>query len=393
MKKSEQLALKGATILTMSNLGTIKEGTILIKNGKIEKVGGKDIEIPKNYEIIDVSGKIITPGFIDAHAHIGLFEEGLRWEGNDGNEMTDPITPHLRVIDGIKPDDPAFEVARKFGITTVGILPGSANPIGGIGVAIKTYGKTVEDMLVRFPIGMKMAFGENPMNVYGVNQKRTPQTRMATSALIREWLYKAKIYMLKKEKAKNDPDKAPEFDIKLEALELVLRNEIPIRAHAHRACDIMTAIRIAEEFGVNLVIEHGTEAYKIADLIARKKIPVVHGPLLLPRHKPELRNLTIRSPVILAKAGVEFALSTDALGQVIFELPIMASLLVREGLAPDIALKSVTIIPAKILGIADRVGSIETGKDADILVFSGDPLDIRNKIEMTLINGKIVHAE
>ena len=291
MKEFEQLALKGATILTMSNLETIKEGTLLIKNGKIEKVGGKDIKVPKDYELIDVTGKVITPGFIDAHAHIGLFEEGLRWEGNDGNEMTDPITPHLRVIDGIKPDDPAFEAARTFGITTVGILPGSANPIGGMGAAIKTYGKTVEDMLIRFPIGMKMAFGENPMNVYGVNQKRTPQTRMATSALIREWLYKAKTYMSKKEKAKNEPDKAPDFDIKLEALEPVLRNEIPIRAHAHRACDIMTAIRIAEEFGIDIIIEHGTEAYKIADLIARKKVPVVHGPLLLPRHKPELRNL------------------------------------------------------------------------------------------------------
>ncbi|USS40056.1 amidohydrolase [Thermococcus aggregans] len=391
--EDKKLALKGATIYTMSGLGIVKEGVILIKNGKIEKVGGKDLEIPEDYEVIDVSGKIITPGLVDAHAHIGLFEEGLRWEGNDGNEMTDPITPHLRVIDGIKPDDPAFEMAREFGITTVGILPGSANPIGGMGAAIKTYGRTVEDMLVKFPMGMKMAFGENPKNVYGVTQKKMPQTRMANAALIREWLYKTKTYIEKKEKAKEDPDKAPEFDIRLEALEAVLKGEIPIRAHAHRASDILTAIRIAEEFGVKIVIEHGTEAYKIADIIAKKGIPVVHGPLLLPRHKPELRNLTIESPVILAKAGVEFALSTDALGQVIFELPIMAAIAVRKGLAPDVALKSMTIVPAKILGIEDRVGSIEEGKDADLVVFSGDPLDIRNKAEMVLINGEIVYSE
>lgn len=391
--KSKKLALKGGTILTMSKLGTIKEGTILISNGKIEKILEKDAQIPKDYEVIDVTGKVITPGFIDAHAHLGLFEEGLRWEGNDGNEMTDPVTPHLRAIDGIKPDDPAFDMARKFGITTLGILPGSANPIGGMGAAIKTYGRTVEEMLVKFPIGMKIAFGENPKNVYGVTQKRTPQTRMASAGLIREWLYKAKRYMEKKEKAKDDPDKMPEFDIKLEALELVLKREIPLRAHAHRASDILTAIRIAEEFNVDIVIEHGTEAYRIADIIAKKSIPVVHGPLLLPRHKPELRNLTIKSPVLLAKAGVEFALSTDALGQVIFELPIMASLAVREGLDPETALKSITITPAKILGIADRVGSIEEGKDADLVVFNGDPLDIRNRAEMVLINGEIVYSE
>lgn len=391
--EDKKFALKGATIYTMSNLGVVKEGIILIRNDKIEKIGGKDFEIPEDYEVIDVSGKIITPGFVDAHAHIGLFEEGLRWEGNDGNEMTDPITPHLRVIDGIKPDDPAFEIAREFGITTVGVLPGSANPIGGMGAAIKTYGRTVEDMLVKFPMGMKMAFGENPKNVYGVTQKKMPQTRMANAALIREWLYKTKTYIEKKEKAKEDPDKAPEFDIKLEALEAVLKGEIPIRAHAHRASDILTAIRIAEEFGVKIVIEHGTEAYKIADIIAKKRIPVVHGPLLLPRHKPELRNLTLKSPAILAKAGVEFALSTDALGQVIFELPIMTAIAVRKGLSPDVALKSITITPAKILGIADRVGSIEEGKDADLVVFSGDPLDIRNKAEMVLINGEIVYSE
>jgi len=391
--KDKKFALKGATIYTMSNLGVIKEGIILIKNHRIEKIGGKGLKIPEDYEVIDISGKTITPGFVDAHAHIGLFEEGLRWEGNDGNETTDPITPHLRVVDGIKPDDPAFEMAREFGITTVGVLPGSANPIGGMGAAIKTYGRTVGDMLVKFPMGMKMAFGENPKNVYGVTQKKMPQTRMANAGLIREWLYKAKTYMEKKEKAKEDPDKAPEFDIKLEALETVLRGKIPIRAHAHRASDILTAIRIAEEFGVKIIIEHGTEAYKIADIIAKKRIPVVHGPLLLPRHKPELRNLTLESPAILAEVGVEFALSTDALGQVIFELPIMAAIAIRKGLSPDVALRSITIIPAKVLGIADRVGSIEEGKDADLVVFSGDPLDIRNKAEMVLINGEIVYSE
>ena len=391
--KDKKFALKGATIYTMSNLGVIKEGIILIKNHRIEKIGGKGLKISEDYEVIDISGKTITPGFVDAHAHIGLFEEGLRWEGNDGNEMTDPITPHLRVVDGIKPDDPAFEMAREFGITTVGVLPGSANPIGGMGAAIKTYGRTVEDMLVKFPMGMKMAFGENPKNVYGVTQKKMPQTRMANAGLIREWLYKAKTYMEKKEKAKEDPDKAPEFDIKLEALEIVLRGKIPIRAHAHRASDILTAIRIAEEFGVKIIIEHGTEAYKIADIIAKKRIPVVHGPLLLPRHKPELRNLTLKSPAILAEAGVEFALSTDAPGQTVFDLPIMAAMSIRKGLSPEVALKSITIIPAKILGIADRVGSIEEGKDADLVVFSGDPLDVRNKAEMVLINGEIVYFE
>ncbi len=388
---SRWLALKGGLVYTLSGtkgIGLVKNGVILVREGRIAGVEREGYKIPGEYEVIDVSNKVVLPGLVDAHTHLGIVEEGLRWEGSDANEMTDPVTPHLRVIDGMKMDDPAFRDALEFGITTVGVLPGSANPIGGLGAAVKTYGEDVEKALVRFPVGMKMAFGENPVNVYGVEQKKSPMTRMAVAALIREWLSKAKEYSAKKASGKE-----VDYDIKLEALEPVVRGFLPVRAHAHRYADIFTAVRIAREFGLKLIIEHGTEAYRVADLLASENIPVVHGPLTIPRHKPELRNLTLKSPKMLAEAGVKFSLTTDALGLMITHLPITAALAVREGLPYETALRAITVIPAEILGVSDRIGSIEPGKDADIVVFDGDPLDLRSRVKLVLVNGEIAYSE
>lgn len=387
------LAIKDGKILTITK-GVIKRGTILIENGKIVDVG-TNIKIPKDAEVIDAKGKIVMPGLIDAHCHIGIFEETVGWFGSDGNEATDPITPHLRAIDAIKAnaDEKGLEAALKTGVTTVQILPGSANVIGGMGVVIKTAPKVVVDeMVLREPSGMKIAFGENPRRVYGLELKRTPSTRMGVAGLLREWLQKTKNYMRKKELGKEDPTKMPDIDLKLEALEKVLRGEIPFRAHAHRADDIATAIRIAEEFNVKLSWEHATEGHRIANWIAKKGVPAVWGPSLLGRGKWEMRELNFNTPRILYEAGVKLAIQTDAIGQTISFLPICAALAAKHGLPYEEALKAITINAAEILGVADRVGSIEKGKDADIRILDGDPLDLKTKVEMVIIDGQIVYT-
>jgi len=387
------LAIKDGKIMTITR-GVIKRGTVLIDKGKIIDVG-VDLKIPDDAEVIDANGKVVMPGLIDAHCHIGIFEETVGWFGSDGNEATDPITPHLRAIDAIKAnaDEKGLRAALETGVTTVQILPGSANVIGGMGVVLKTAPKVVVDeMILKEPSGMKIAFGENPRRVYGVERKRMPSTRMGVAALLREWLQKTKNYMKKKERAKDDPSKMPDVDLKLEALERVLRGEIPFRAHAHRADDIATAIRIAEEFGVKLSWEHATEGHRIAHWIASKGVPAVWGPSLLSRGKWEMRELNFDTPRILWKAGVKLAIQTDAVGQTIAFLPICAALAAKHGLPYEEALKAITINPAEILGVADRVGSIEKGKDADIRILSGDPLNIMAKVEMVIINGEIVYT-
>lgn len=386
------LAIKDGKILTITK-GVIKRGTILIEDGKIVDVG-TNIKIPEHAEVIDAKGKVVMPGLIDAHCHIGIFEEAVGWFGSDGNEATDPVTPHLRAIDAIKAnaDEKGLEAALKTGVTTVQILPGSANVIGGMGVVIKTAPKVVVDeMILREPSGMKIAFGENPRRVYGLELKRTPSTRMGVAGLLREWLQKTRNYMRKKELGKEDPSKMPDIDLKLEALEKVLRGEIPFRAHAHRADDIATAIRIAEEFNVKLSWEHATEGHRIASWIAKKGVPTVWGPSLLGRGKWEMRELNFDTPRILWEAGVKLAIQTDAIGQTISFLPICAALAAKHGLPYEEALKAITINPAEILGVADRVGSIEKGKDADIRILDGDPLDIKTNVEMVIIDGQIVY--
>jgi len=386
------LAIKGGKIYTITK-GVIDEGIILIEDGKIKSVG-KSVKVPEGAEVIDAKGKVVMPGLVEAHCHIGIWEEKIGWAGSDGNEATDPATPHMRALDGIKAnaDEGGLIAALEAGITTAQILPGSANVIGGTGVVIKTAPKVVTDeMVIRSPSGMKVAFGENPRRVYGVEQKKTPSTRMGVAGVLREWLQKAKSYMEKKERFKDQPEKLPEVDIRLEALELVLKGEIPLRAHAHRADDIATAVRIAEEFGIEMSWEHATEGHRVAEWIAEKGIPAVWGPSLMARPKWEMRELSYDTPKILYEAGAKFAIQTDAVGSSIAFLPLCAGMAVKHGLPYDEALKAITITPAEILGVDDRVGSIEKGKDADLRILDGDPLELRTKVEMVIINGEIVH--
>ena len=386
------LVLKNGKLLTMAGQEFV--GDIAIEDGKIAAVG-KDLPT-ENAEVKDVSGCYVMPGIIDAHCHIGMWEDSMGREGADGNECTNPVTPELRAIDAINPFDRCFEEACAAGITTCVTGPGSANVIGGQFVAMKTAGKDMEDMILRFPVAMKSAFGENPKRVYGSSDK-TPQTRMATAAIMRKAFTDALEYGKKIEDAKDDPSKLPAKDLGKEALLKVLKREMTLKIHAHRADDILTAIRIAKEFNVRFTLEHCTEGYLITDqigqAIAEQGAGVIIGPLLSDRSKIELKNLSFKAPKVLNDAGIEFAMMTDH--PVIPEqyLPVCAALAVREGLPEDVALKSITINAARIVGIDDRVGSLEVGKDADVAVFSGHPLDFRTRCVLTVVNGKVAHAE
>lgn len=383
------ILIKNGHIYTMAGQ-IIENGSILIDGDKIVEVG-KDIVAPLDAEVIDAGGRMVLPGFIDGHSHLGMWEEGMGFEGSDGNEMVDPVTPHLRAIDAINPMDEGFKDAYKAGVTTVVTGPGSANVIGGLTTAIKTYGKRVDDMIVKDPVAMKVAFGENPKRVYD-SQKKSPTTRMATAAILRESLFKAKIYLEKKERAKGDPDKMPDFDIKMEALAMVLKREIPLKAHAHRADDIFTALRIAGEFNVDITLEHCTEGHLIADYLAEEGKGALVGPTLSNRSKIELRNLSFETPGILNKKGVKVGIITDAPVIPQQYLPLCAGLAVKSGMDEMEALKAITIYPAEIVGIADRVGSIEAGKDADIVIFDGNPIkDLGCETYATIINGQIVY--
>ncbi|MCW4051454.1 MAG: amidohydrolase [Candidatus Bathyarchaeota archaeon] len=387
------LALVNGKILTITD-GVIKKGTVLVEDGKIKALGA-DVEVPSGAKVINCRGKWVMPGLVDAHVHIGIWEESVGWAGNDGNEATDPITPHVRALDGIKAnaDEGGLKAALENGVTTVQILPGSANVIGGTGVIVKTVPKTsVDEMVLVEPSGMKVAFGENPKRVYGVDKKVLPSTRMGVAGIMREWLYKTKTYMEKKDRFKDEPDKLPEKDLRLEALEPVLRGVLPMRVHAHRADDAITAIRICEEFGIKMSWEHATEGHRIADLVAAKGIPAVWGPGLNWRSKWETRERTFETLKTMYDAGVKIAIQTDADNGKIGFLPISAALAVRDGLPEEEALKAITINPAEILGIADRVGSLEVGKDADIRVTNGDPLDPRSRVELVLVDGEIVFS-
>ena len=385
------LFIKNGYIFTMAG-DIIEGGGILIDDGKIVEVG-KNLVAPLDAEVIDAEGKMVTPGFIDAHCHVGMFEDGMGFEGDDGNEWVDPVTPQLRAIDALNPMDRAFEEAYMGGVTTAVTGPGSANVIGGQFAAIKTYGDRIDDMIIKSPVAMKIAFGENPKRVYE-SQKKSPLTRMSTAAILRETLFKAKNYMEKKERANGDFEKMPEFDIKMEALEKVLKKEIPLKAHVHRADDIFTAMRIAKEFDLDLTLDHCTEGHLIADYLAKEGKPAIVGPSLTDRSKIELRNQTFETPGVLHKAGVKIAIMTDAPVIPLYYLPICAGLAVKSGLDEMEALKAITINPAEIVGIDDRVGSIEVGKDADIVIFDKNPLrDVDCKTFATIIDGKVVYKE
>jgi len=323
------LLIKNAKILTMA--GKNYECADILTEGKVIRKIGENIPAPEGAVVYDAAGKWVIPGIIDAHCHIGMWEDGMGFEGADGNEMTDPITPHLRAIDAINPEDINFKEARDHGITTVVTGPGSANVIGGQFVALKTYGRRVEDMIVKEPLAVKIALGENPKHVYHEQQK-APSTRMATAALLREALIQAQEYKKKLEQGKKDPDKLPERDLKMEVLVRVLNREIPLKAHAHRADDIFTALRIAKEFNVNITLDHCTEGHRILDFLIEENAKVILGPLLSERSKIELKNLTFKAPGIFAKAGMKFALMTDHPVIPVHYLPVCAAIAVREGL-------------------------------------------------------------
>lgn len=382
-------AIVGGTVLTP--VERIEGGTVLIEDGKIKAVG-KDLPIPEGAEVMDAAGKYVIPGLIDAHCHTGVFADGVGAAESDGNERTDPVTPHLRAMDAIHPEDMAFADLRRAGITTINTGPGSANLVGGQTAIVKTFGRTVEEMLVRAPAAMKMALGENPKRVYG-EQKKTPSTRLGNAGLMREWLAKAQNYLKKKDHAQKKGEPF-EVDLRLSALAQVLQGELPVHWHAHRADDIMTALRIADEFGIErVVLIHATEGYKIADILAQRGIPCVVGPILFSRTKYELRGMDPRNPAILSQAGVKVAIQTDQMSAVKYIL-FDAALAVREGMAEGEALRAITLYPAEILGIADRVGSIAPGKDADLVVLSAHPFDVaKSRVELVFIHGEVVHSE
>lgn len=375
-----------AEIYTMESDTPIKNGYIRFSN-TIEEIGSMADYKPTDEEIFDAKGKYVFPGLIDAHTHLGMFEDSMGFEGDDGNEESDPITPHLRAIDAINPNDRYFTEAKLSGITTVASGPGSANPISGQFCAIKTHGTVIDDMIIKAPVAMKFSFGENPKTVYhGKNQQ--PITRMATAALIRETLKKAQEYAENIRLAQENPDDydKPDYDAKLESLLPVLSGELPVKAHAHRADDIATALRIAKEFGLNMTIEHATEGHLIPEKL--QNISCQLGPTLSDRSKPELKNMTFDTYRILAEQGTPVSVITDHPVIPINYLPLCAALAVKHGLNEFDALKTITINPAKTLGIDDKVGSLKAGKDADIVIFDQFPLELLAQAEVVFVNGK-----
>jgi imidazolonepropionase-like amidohydrolase len=368
-------------------------GTVLLRDGKIAAVEGPGFAVPDGVDVVDATGKWVLPGFIDAHAHAGVSEEAEGWAGQDTNERTSPVTAQVRALDAINPADLAFRDAITGGVLAVNVNPGSANPIGGQTVAIKCWGRTVDEMVLREPAGLKSALGENPKRVYG-ERNEMPSTRLGTAAVIRGAFVDAQNYQAKLAAAQRAPESerpVVERDLKCEALGRVLRREIPWRQHCHRADDIATAMRIAREFGYDLVIDHGTEAYLLADQIAAASIPVIIGPLFTSRSKVELRNRSLANPGRLAAAGVRIAITTDHPVVPIHFLIHQATLAVKEGLDPVTALRAVTIHPAQIIGCADRIGSLAPGRDADVVIWSGDPLDVMSRAERAYVNGREIY--
>ncbi|MGO1286434.1 MAG: amidohydrolase [Brachybacterium sp.] len=357
------------------------DGTVLVRDGRIAELG-PNLAVPAEAEVVDAAGGWLLPGFIDAHVHLGVDEEGEGWAGQDTNEMTDPVMAAARAIDAINPVEVGFDDAIIGGITAVNVNPGSGNPIGGLAVAIRTHGRVVDDMVLRSPSGLKAALGENPKRIYG-ERKQTPSTRLGVALTIRQAFAKARAWAAK-------PADERDSDLVSEALSRVLEREIPWRQHSHRADDIATALRLAEEFGYELVLDHGTESYLLADRIAEAGVPVLYGPLIVSRSKVEVRHRTPKAPGILTAAGVKVSIITDHPVVPIEFLVDQAALAVKHGMAPADALRAITLNPAEVLGVEDRLGSIEAGKDADLVLWDGDPLDTRNRTQRVWQRGREV---
>jgi imidazolonepropionase-like amidohydrolase len=355
-------------------------GTVLITGGRITAVGA-DVAVPPDTRVVDARGAWVLPGFVDAHTHLGIDEEAGGWAGNDLNETPEINGARLRAVDAINPADIGFRDALGGGVTTVVVLPGSTNPIGGQAAALKCWGGTVDDRVVLAPAGVKSALGENPKRAHS-NRDELPSTRLGVAAVIRDAFAAARHHR----------DRAAAFDPTLDVLVRVLDGELPLLQHAHRADDIATALRLADEFGYRLILNHGTEAHELADLLAARSIPVISGPLIGTRTKPELANRTLASPAILTRAGVLVALTTDH-----NELPIeflvhQATFTIKAGLPPDEALRAITVNPARILGIDDRVGDLRAGLDGDVVLWSGDPFDVHSRVLRVFVDGHEVPA-
>lgn len=371
------------------NSRVIENCHILIQNGKIEAVG-TDIAIPSGCETTDAKGMNLLPGLIDAHCHLGLFEDAMGFEGDDGNEESDPITPELRAIDGINAMDRGFSEALSGGITCVCTGPGSANVVGGQFATVKTAGDRIDTMIVQAPAAMKTAFGENPKRVYN-DKKQSPMTRMAIASKLRETLFLAGEYKMKRETA--DEEKRAGLHFKYEALLEVLSGELPVKAHAHRADDILTAIRIAKEFGLKLTLDHCTEGHLITSALVEAGYPAIVGPHLSTRSKIELKALDFKTPGVLSKAGIKTAIMTDHPVIPIQHLNLCAALSVKAGMEEWEALRAITLNAAEILEQGHRLGSIEIGKDADIALWNGHPFAWDSTVEKVWVNGKVAYAE
>lgn len=373
-------AIKGGKIATMDKAGIIENGLILVEGSRITAVS-REMEVPPGYTVINASGKYITPGFIDSHTHLGLEEEIYRVEGDDVNECTDPITPQLQAADGINFMDLAFTDALRGGVTRAMSMPGSANILGGQAVFLKNLADSMSEMIYKNPWGLKAALGENPKRVYG-EQKKTPQTRMASASLLREAFYTAAKLMEKKDLEASD-------QYRREPIFKVLRKEMPLLLHVHRADDMLTALRIKDEFDIDLLFQHGTEAVLVADELVKRNVPVFLGPLLVNRAKVEMKEVAFKNARLLEERGVAFSFITDHPVIPIEHLRVCAALAVREGLSEETALQAITSRPAQFLKVGDELGSISAGKRADLVIFNGHPFDFRSTVEQVLVDGKL----
>ena len=385
------ILIRNSLVKTMAG-PDIENGQVLLDGGKIVAVG-KEVNAPADAQVIDATGCLVTPGLIDGHCHIGMEEAAIGFEGTDGNECTDPLTPQVRAIDAIQPMDETLAQAAAAGVTTAVTGPGSGNVVGGTFVAIKMHGSRVDDMVLKYPVAMKCAFGENPKRVYGT-QKKMPMTRMGTAALLRDLLARTVEYDEAKKAYAADPknNKKPAIDVKLEAMLPVIHKEIPLKAHAHRADDIFTALRIAKEFDVDITLDHCTEGHLIVDELVKEGKGVLVGPTMGDKSKFELKNKSFETPKAMNEAGLTMCIVTDAPVLPLEYLSLCAGLAVNAGLDEQEAWKAITINPAKITGLSDRVGSLEVGKDADVAIFRGNPItDLQYTTAYTIINGEIVH--
>lgn len=382
------LAITGGYVVPVEG-APIEQGTVLITDGRITAVGD-DVEVPDGARVCDASGSWVLPGLVESHAHLGVHEEGEGWAGNDTNEMTGPNGAGLRALDGINIAETGWRDALLGGVTSAVVKPGSGNPIGGQTAAMKTWGgRTLDEQVFREPVSVKSALGENPKRVYG-DQKKLPSTRMGVSRVIREAFWAAQDYAARREHAASE-GKPFERDLDLEVLARVLSGELPWDQHTHRHDDIATALRLADEFGYRLVVNHGTDGARIADVLAERDVPVIYGPTIITRTKVEVRDRDDADLAVLAAAGVEIAITTDHPVVPINYLAHQASFAVKEGLPRDVALAALTASPARILGLDDRVGSLRPGLDGDVVLWSGDPLDVYSRVQRVFIQGREVY--